>query len=346
MQHSDSGIESNWVEQGLDAAGRARVTVFGDFCLDAYWMVDPDESELSVETGLPVRRVRRQRYGPGGATNVAANLIDLGVSQVRAVGLAGDDFFGRELRRMLSDLGVDTTGLLTCREDWQTMVFAKPHIDGHEQNRIDFGGFNAVSPESVEALSAALDLAAGRSDAIILNQQVPSGVSTAAVIGQLNAAIARYADKPFVVDSRHRPGAYRGGLLKINTHEAAALLGEPVDLSEAIPTQRAVELAGRLFERMRRAVFVTCGAEGLIVADAAGVYAEPGIRITRPADPVGAGDTAAAAVAAVLGGGGGPVLAGRLANLAACVTVGKIGTTGTAGPHEIRALAAEAFTSL
>jgi len=334
-------LNPDWITQALDAAGQARVTVFGDFCLDAYWMLDPDESELSVETSLPVRRVRQQRYGPGGASNVLANLVDLGVREVRAVGMVGDDFFGREMLRMLRDFGVDTSGLLSCQEDWQTMVFAKPHLGGREQNRIDFGGCNEISSDSIDALTAALNTAAEQSDAIILNQQVPSGVSVEPMIERLNTMIARHGDKPFLVDSRHRPGAYRGGLLKINAHEAADLVGEPVDISEAIPTDRAAGLAGRLYRQTQQPVFVTCGAVGLIVAGPRGVHVEPGIRTDRPTDPVGAGDTAAAAAAAVLGGGGDAVLAGRLANAAACVTVRKLGMTGTATPDEIRAVVSE-----
>jgi len=341
MQDNNTSMEGHWARRALDFAGRARVTVFGDFALDAYWAVDPDESELSVETSLPVRRVRKQYYGLGGAGNVVANLLALGAAEVRAVGLAGDDLFGRELLARLADIGADTTDMLTCQEDWQSQVFAKPHLGDREQNRVDFGGFNVPAPESIEALAGALDASAARSDAIILNQQVPAGVSTEAMIEQLNAMVARHGDKVFVIDSRHRPGAYRGGFLKMNSHEAATLAGEDVDLSTTIPADRAVELARGACERTGRPVFVTRGADGLIVAETSGVHVEAGIRSAGPIDPVGAGDTVTSALAAVLGGGGKPVLAGRLANLAACVTVRKLRMTGTATPSEILALAAE-----
>ena len=83
-----------WLEESLTAITEARVAVFGDFCLDCYWLIDPNLAELSLETQLPVHRVRQQRYSLGGAGNVAANLVDLGVGQVRAVGLVGGDLFG------------------------------------------------------------------------------------------------------------------------------------------------------------------------------------------------------------------------------------------------------------
>jgi rfaE bifunctional protein kinase chain/domain len=341
MQDHNTAMDTQLARRALDIVARARVTVFGDFALDAYWAIDPDQSELSVETSLPVRRARKQHYGLGGAGNVAANLLALGAAEVRAVGIVGDDLFGRELLKRLEDIGADATGMLASQVDWQTQVFAKPHLDQREQNRVDFGGFNVPSPESIEALSDALEAAVGRSDAIILNQQVPAGVSSEAMIERLNALVARHEDKVFVIDSRHRPGAYRGGILKMNSHEAASLAGELIDLSIAIPEARAVELARQACGLTGNPVFVTRGADGIIIAEPDGLHIEPGIVADGPIDPVGAGDTVTAALAGILGGGGEPVLAGRLANVAARVTVGKLQMTGTARPSEILNIATD-----
>ena len=338
MQDHHTAMDVQWARRALDLAARARVTVFGDFALDAYWEINPDQSELAVETSLPIHHVARQRYDLAGAGNVVANLLALGAAEVRAVGMAGDDMFGRELLAQLGDIGADTTGMLACQADWQTQVYAKPHLGVREQNRLDFGSFNVPSPQSIEALVSALDAAAGRSDAIILNQQVPAGVSTEAMIERLDVLIARHGDKVFLIDSRHRPGDYRGGLLKMNSYEAARLAGEDVDLSTEIPVERACELARGVCDRTGRPAFITCGADGLIVAETSGMHVEPGIPTDGPIDAVGAGDTVVSALAAVLGGGGEPVLAGRLANLAACITVRKLQMTGTATPTEILAL--------
>ena len=222
---------------------RARVAVFGDFCLDAYWHLDPDTSELSVETGLPVRRVREQRYGLGGAGNVAANLVDLGVREVRAIGVAGDDFFGRLMLDLLRDRNANADGIRRDQAGWQTMVFAKPYVGDAEESRIDFGGFNDISAATIECLGAELDRAAAECDAVILNQQVLAGVSTAGMIRRINNVVASHADCIFLVDSRHRAGQYRGALLKLNAHEAARLCGEtrPID---GPPSPRGVLRAG------------------------------------------------------------------------------------------------------
>src|ERR1039458_2895153 len=92
---------SSWLEDALASLKQVQVAVFGDFCLDAYWDLDTGESELSVETGLQVRRVRTQRYSLGGAGNVVANLADLGVRSIGAIGVVGTDLFGAETLRIL-----------------------------------------------------------------------------------------------------------------------------------------------------------------------------------------------------------------------------------------------------
>ena len=79
----------------------ATVTVFGDFCVDAYWGLCESSTEFSIETGLPIRHVMTQRYSLGGAGNVIANLTALGVGYVRAVGVAGTDIFGDKMRTFL-----------------------------------------------------------------------------------------------------------------------------------------------------------------------------------------------------------------------------------------------------
>jgi len=331
-----AGEKTGWLETALAAIPRARVTVFGDFCLDAYWLIDPDESELSVETHLPVRRVRRQRYSLGGAGNIVANLAALGVGILRAVGPAGNDPFARRMLDLLGDLGADCRGLFLGQPDWQTPVYAKPCLGGAEQNRLDFGAFNVLADRTADALAERLDEAAGESDVVILNQQLPGGASPPAMIERLNAVAAARPDCLFIADSRHRPALYRNCLLKLNAHEAAGLLGEPHPLGKPIPAEDARNFARRLIDRSGRAVFITRGADGLVAGDAAGLHDIPGIPVPEPTDPVGAGDTVTAAVAAVLASGGDVLTAGRLANLAASVVVRKLQTTGTAGPEEIR----------
>ena len=64
----------------LDRIKETQIAVYGDFCLDAYWMLDPAGSEVSVETGLQAQAVKRHYYSLGGASNVVANLAAGSVS--------------------------------------------------------------------------------------------------------------------------------------------------------------------------------------------------------------------------------------------------------------------------
>ena len=331
----------NWLDAALEAVGGAKIAVFGDFCVDAYWLIDTSEEELSVETGLPVRRVRRQRYSLGGAGNVVANLVDLGVGQVRPIGLVGDDLFGRLMLQQLQGLGVSADEMLCCQDDWQTMVFAKPCVGDAEQKRIDFGAFNAVAEESVRLLAGRLEAVANQVDAVILNQQVPAGVSTPRMIEKINRIIAAATRCRFIVDSRHRAELYRGAIVKLNAHEGARIVGRPQPITERIPAAKAAEVAGELFARTGQPVFLTRGENGLIIADQAGLHRIPGIGVLERTDTVGAGDTLVSALVAALAVRADNLTAGRLANIAASVTVRKFQTTGTATPREIRQIGPE-----
>jgi len=328
--------DNNWLEDILQKIPNGRVAVFGDFCLDAYWLIDSDESELSVETNLPVRRVKEQRYSLGGAGNVVANLADIGTGQVRAVGLIGDDLFGRQMLDILERFGVNTQGMLSCQKDWQTFVYSKPYIGDDEQNRLDFGAFNRVNPDGIEALAEQLARAAAESDVVILNQQIPSGLSIEPMIESINKVVAQHPKCTFIVDSRHRGELYQGAVFKVNTHEAARLCGQSRPLDERISYEDACSFAKKLQDRTGKPVFITRGTNGIVVAGPKGVDNVPGIQIIERTDPVGAGDTVVAALAAALAVDADVLAAARIANIAASVTVRKIQITGTAGPDEIR----------
>ena len=327
-----ASVDTYWLERIFSSFPSLRAAVLGDFCLDAYWILETATTEFSVETGLPVRRVRYQRYSLGGAGNVVANLLDLGVGHVRAIGVAGSDPFGGELLRLLEQRGAHIRDSMFVDEHWQTMVYTKPHRGEEEESRIDFGAFNTLQETTIHALMRALETAACESDVVVLNQQVPAGLSGPLVIAKINEVIARHPGTTFVVDARHHPELYRGAVLKLNMSEAADFLGDPaVDF----PIKKARKIAHKIAERTGKAAFLTRGERGILVAENGYVHEIPGIAISGKTDPVGAGDTVVAAIAAGLSSGQKPEMVARLANLAAAITVRKLRTTGTATPAEI-----------
>ena len=331
--------KESWLELALAPLPRLRAAVLGDFCLDAYWHLDSTEPELSLETGLPVRRVRSQRYSLGGAGNVVANMVTLGVGQVQAIGVVGTDLFGAELLRLLHECGPAVTGQMIEDPQWQTMVYAKPWNGDQEESRIDFGAFNVLSERTMDALIAALDLAAGENDVVVLNQQISRGVHSLPVIERINQVIAAYPKTLFLVDARHHSELYRGAVLKLNVGEAAHFLQEAAD--GPVATERAKMFARRISQQTGRSTFLTRGELGILVADGDNVCEVPGIQVLEKTDTVGAGDTVVAALAAALGSGQDPWTAARLANLAASITVRKLCATGTATRTEILAAGPE-----
>ena len=326
----------SWLEIALAPLSQVNVAVMGDFCLDSYWLLDTETVELSVETGLPVRRVRTQRYSLGGAGNVVANLADLGVRSIRAIGVVGTDLFGAEMLRILERYGVKTENDMVVDPDWQTMVYSKPCAGPTEESRIDFGAFNSLGAKTIDALIAELEAAAAQSDVVILNQQVPAGVSPPHVIERINGCIAKFPKTQFIVDARHRPNLYRGAILKLNASEAAQYLGESGHACFSEVEVRGLALA--ISQKTSKPVFLTRGEHGIVVAQNGEVQDVPGIQVLGDTDTVGAGDTVVSALAAALGSGQDPLVAARLANTAAMVTVQKLQTTGTATPAEILAV--------
>ena len=80
-------MQINQIRDILDKINNISIAVYGDFCLDAYWLMDPDGSEVSVETGLHAEAVARHVYSPGGAGNIVANLAALKPSAIKVIGV-------------------------------------------------------------------------------------------------------------------------------------------------------------------------------------------------------------------------------------------------------------------
>jgi len=319
----------------LDGIRSARIGIVGDFCLDAYWQIDGGTAEVSIETGKPTRAVRAQRYNPGGAGNVAANCRAIGAGTVRAFGVVGPDIFGRELAAALSRCGIDTAGLIVQEREWDTPVYAKPYIGVEEQERIDFGRWNALAPGTEAALIRSVREALPALDAVIVNQQLERGFASPGVIRALNDLAGRVSGCPFILDSRTMSGAFSGMICKLNAAEACRIAGPPgADAAGAAPGVIGA-WARAISRRTRKPVFVTRGAEGILVFDGDRDESLPAIRLEGPIDTVGAGDTTVAAIASSLAAHASLRDAGEMGNLAAAVTVKKLRETGTASAEEI-----------
>jgi rfaE bifunctional protein kinase chain/domain len=333
------------LERLLADVRRVRIGIVGDFCLDAYWELDPSLSEPSIETGLATRSVRAQRYSPGGAGNVAANLVSLGVGAVRAFGVLGDDPFGREMLRIFAAARIDAAGMQVQAAGWSTAVYVKPVEAGTESNRIDFGNANALDPVVYGRLLASLRAALPSLDLVVVNQQLVHGVHTQEFRRDLEALIAESSRTarpvPFLVDSRAFSDSYTGAMRKINDREALRLCGREWEDDEPVPLEDARRAAAELAARWGTTLFITRGARGILVQEAGEAHVVPGLQVLGLVDTVGAGDSALAGIAAALAAGRDAREAAEVGNFAAGVTVQKLFTTGTATPAEVLAIGSD-----
>jgi len=303
------------------------VTVFGDFSVDAYWSICAGTDQVSVETGLPVQEVSRQRYGLGGAGDVASAVVALGVGVVRAVGVCGQDPFGPQMLRDMDALGIVHEGMIVLPPPWETLVYAKPYVGAKEGSRLDFGSMGELPEGTVELLAGLFEEAARASDAVIINQQIRSGLYTPQLIDRINAAIAANPGTVFVVDTRNLGVPFPTAVLKLNCREATAFFGEqPLD---DIADEDAMVLARQIADATHSAVFLTRGANGLVVASGEDVQYVLPIDTGPKVDTVGAGDVVTATIAALMAAGAGATEAAQAANLAASVSVRVLQATGT-----------------
>ncbi|MEA3226522.1 MAG: PfkB family carbohydrate kinase, partial [Planctomycetota bacterium] len=312
-----------------------KVAVYGDFCIDAYWVLDPRGSEVSLETGLQARAVGRHYYSLGGASNVVANLAALEPAAIQVIGVVGDDIFGRELTRQFNEMGVDTRRLVVQEENFDTVAFGKPYLEGNEQPRMDFGFFNKRTEATDRAILDGIRNALQTADALIVNQQVPGSITNESFIDGANVLFGEFADKVVLLDSRHFGHKFKNIYRKTNDFEAAKLNNVDVKLDDVLTLADVEKYATNLHKQFNKPVFLTRGARGIVTIDSDGVHEIPGIQLLKKIDIVGAGDTVTSALALCLGAGVSPAESAEYANFAAAVTVQKLFQTGTASADEI-----------
>ncbi|OYW17261.1 MAG: carbohydrate kinase [Planctomycetales bacterium 12-60-4] len=329
------------LQELLSSFADRRIAVLGDFFLDKYLEVDPALGEPSLETGRTAHQVVQRRRSPGAAGTVVNNLVELGATEIHALGAIGDDGEAYDLCKGLEQLGCSTNGLLRCPE-LMTPTYLKPRDFGvqglvGEHSRYDTMNRQPTPSSVISRLAAALGHILPNIDALIVMDQVEMpdcGVVTTAMRDILSEQAARFPRVLFWADSRRNVRQFRRIVTKPNQFEAVGrvnpLPGDEVsrtDLWTVIPRLRAETQAP---------VFVTWGEKGMVISDPEPLLI-PGVQLKGPFDPTGAGDSATAGAVLTLASGGSPAESALVGNLVASVTVRKLGTTGTASPSEVQA---------
>ena len=326
------------LEEILAGVSRIKIGVAGDGALDLYWRADMTKSELSRETPHYPLPIVEERISLGAGANVAMNASALGARSATLLTVIGEDWRGREFEVLLDRNGIDAGYLIRAR-DRTTPAYIKPLRRGYadvvyEDPRLDFANLTPLPAGDDHRVLDGLARMATDCDVIAVVDQFTYGVITDGVRTMLGALCR--SGLPVVVDSRARIGDFAGVIIKPNEFEAAWAVGQNPG---APPTPEAcLANACELRARTGKPVLVTLGERGALWTDEDGAVWVPPCAAEPPLDIVGAGDTFLAAFCCAYAAGASGPEAVALANLAAGVVVGKIGTTGTASPEEIMRL--------
>lgn len=295
----------------LGELSNVRLLVVGDVMLDRYWF--GDVSRISPEAPVPVVKVERSEERPGGAANVARNAAALG-AQVSLLALVGADEPGERLKALVEEDGVEAR--LHVDEAIPTTV--KLRVIGRQQQllRIDF----ETSP-SRDVLLAKLSEFSQRLhefDAIVFSDYGKGGLTHISEMIRL----AKAAGKTVLVDPKGDDYSIYAGatLLTPNRSEMREVVGRWKDDAEL--ERKAIALREKLG---LDALLVTRSEEGMSLFNAQGTIHEKAVA-REVYDVSGAGDTVIATLAVMLAKGEDWGRAIHVANVAAGIVVGKLGT--------------------
>ncbi len=336
-------MHTGLIEQ-LDRLERPRVLVVGDFMLDRY--IWGKVERISPEAPVQILNVRTEDVRPGGAANVALNARTLG-AEVMCVGAVGADVAGRQLRILLARHGVRTAEIVA---DTRRATPVKTRLLAHNQQmlRMDSEEIVPLSPALSLRLSRSARREIERSDVVLVSDYAKGALSPELVRSIVSDA--RRSGKPALIDPKGLDfSKYRRATgITPNLRETELATGLTLAHGDLSSLRKA---AGRLLSTLSlEFLLVTRGEEGIPLFERReGAEGKTGRRIGRGAkdtrggivathmpakaravfDVTGAGDTVLAALGVALGGGMTRQDAVRLANHAAGIVVGKVGTATT-----------------
>jgi D-beta-D-heptose 7-phosphate kinase/D-beta-D-heptose 1-phosphate adenosyltransferase len=305
-----------------------KILVVGDLMLDRYILGEVDR--ISPEAPVPVLRHAHRYARPGGAANVAMNLAGLGCQPFLA-GLWGDDAERRELSSALDAAHIDTAGVVTS----SLPTISKTRIVGRTQQllRLDIESRDAPSTEDQRNLTERVLALIEKVHAVVLSDYAKGVLSSNLSAAAIRAACR--ANVPVFVDPKTPDLSKYSGATMVcpNLHELSAATGvstrELDALLAAAETQR--------HEHDLQYLTATMSERGIRVLSDAGSFHSPA-RAREVFDVSGAGDTVIATIAAAMAAGLKVETAIDLANLAAGIVVGKVGTAPIAHHELIAAL--------
>jgi D-beta-D-heptose 7-phosphate kinase/D-beta-D-heptose 1-phosphate adenosyltransferase len=301
----------------VSAFAGKKILVVGDLMLDEY--LRGTVSRISPEAPVPIVEVDSESIRPGGAANVAGNVVALGGHGI-LVGVVGEDPAGGQLLELIESLGVAPTSVIKTGKRKTTL---KSRIIAHSQQvlRVDRENTEPLSQEARKRLLEIVSRNLNAVDGVIL-EDYDKGVFGGGVAAEV-VQMARKAGKFCGADPKSEHFfEYKGvSLFKPNQREAEAVLGVRIKSASQLE-ECSQELRRRLDGSP---ILMTRGAEGMTLLDDLGFWSVPAL-MKEIYDPSGAGDTVISAVTLAKTAGASLREAAVIANCAASIEVSKFGT--------------------
>ncbi|RMG52654.1 MAG: D-glycero-beta-D-manno-heptose-7-phosphate kinase [Acidobacteria bacterium] len=311
-------ISIHRVKRLLDQFGTKRILVIGDLMLDEF--IWGRASRISPEAPVPVVEIERESTHLGGAGNVVHNLRSL-EADVVVLGVVGRDRAGDRISETLSELGAETSGLLV---DPSRPTTVKTRIIAHNQQvvRADRESRRPLSPPLTEQLIARFTERLDECDGVVISDY-DKGVITPQLLQRI-LPLAEAAGKPVFLDPKLRNFKHYSPvtLLKPNQREA-----EQITHIEIADEASLLEAGRTILQWLQcQHLLITRGELGMTLFSGDGQVTHIPTVTREVYDVTGAGDTTMAALALAFVSGAPPLEAAILANYAASVVIGKVGT--------------------
>lgn len=310
------------IQSTLTKFQKLNILVVGDIMLDHYIM--GDATRISPEAPVPVVSVASDRHVPGGAANVANNLAGLGICST-LLGSYSDDHECVRLREILESRQIKLSNL-GQREDIPTILKTRVVVQRQQLCRIDREGKPADYALDHLFDSGEFTDLIGAADAILLSDYA-KGVINDALLKRIRSEFANRSKPPLLaIDPKPKRQLNLHGLGLMTPNRAEALQMAGLDSSPDAEFDDAAVCAA-IFERYApERLVVTLGADGMLLGEAGRIIGRITTEAREVFDVSGAGDTVVAVLTAALAAGETLVDAAALANKAAGIVVGHLGT--------------------
>ena len=319
------------LEEILKQFKRQRILVVGDLMLDRF--VWGKVSRISPEAPVPIVKMERESFSPGGAGNVAANITSLG-AEAKIIGVIGDDSEGRVLREILKNRQISASGGLIIDSSRPTITKTRIIATNQQLLRLDREEGNPLSRQVVKKIVKYLRENIGNASALLISDY-GKGTITPSFLSALLGLAKRYK-KLITVDPKvEHFSLYREvSLLTPNRQEAALGIMEPEP-----KTQKEILTLGRkIKEKLKpQYLIITQGEGGMTIFEKKRIT-HISAKTREVFDVTGAGDTVIGVATLALSTGATITESATIASFAAGVVVGKLGTA-TVSAEEIKEFA-------